>query len=177
MGFATSSQALGMLTGTLGAGVLVGIFDWQAVFFGRIPFLVLAVVLAFKFLPEIRLPHRLEGQGPSFDAAGAVTLLGALICLVIGLRIGRSEGWTSPVVLTLLALSPLFLAGFWQAEQQEGREHDPSTHRSASLRFACHSHPRATPSRSPTRRVRSLTPGRPIDEQRKYYATRLPRRS
>ena len=127
MGFATASQALGMLTGTLGAGVLVEIFDWQAVFFGRIPFLVLALVLAFKFLPGAGLrvgpgrpekPGVPEGNNPPFDAAGAVTLLGALLCLVIGLRLGRSDGWTSPIVLTLLSLAPLFLVGFWQAERR-----------------------------------------------------------
>ena len=131
MGFATASQALGMLTGTLGAGALVAIFGWQAVFFPRIPFLMIALVLAFKFLPKTRLRREPDGREPDgrepdgsvedkppFDAAGAVTLLGALICLVIGLRMGRSEGWTSPVVLTLLALAPLFLLTFWQAERR-----------------------------------------------------------
>ena len=123
MGFATGSQALGMLAGTLGAGALVAIFGWQAVFFGRIPFLMIALVLAFKFLPGAgprggRERDRSGEDNPPFDAAGAVTLMGALICLVIGLRLGRSEEWTSPVVLTLLALAPLFLAGFWQAERR-----------------------------------------------------------
>ena len=123
MGFATASQALGMLTGTLGAGVLVAIFGWQAVFFPRIPFLIVALVLAFKFLPGAGLrgessTEKSGAQKPPFDAAGAFTLFGAFICLVIGLRMGRSEGWTSPIVLTLLSLAPLFLAGFWRAERR-----------------------------------------------------------
>ena len=117
MGFATASQALGMLTGTLGAGSLLAIFGWQAVFFPRIPFLLLALVLAFIFFPKENSSGRQEEAEPPFDAAGAVTLLGALICLVIGLRLGRSEGWTMPVVLTLLAAAPVFLLGFWQAER------------------------------------------------------------
>jgi len=117
MGFATASQALGMVTGTLGAGALVSIFDWQAVFFGRIPFLLLALVLAHKFLPKVERQDRQEVKGRPFDAAGAVTLLGAFLCLVIGLRLGRSEGWTAPVVLTLLSLTPVFLAAFWHAER------------------------------------------------------------
>ena len=32
----------------------------------------------------------------NMDIIGAVTLIGALLGLVIGLRLGRSEGWTSP---------------------------------------------------------------------------------
>ena len=124
MGFTTGSQALGMLTGTLGAGLLVSIFDWQAVYFGRIPFLLLAVALAYRYLPAAGSRHGPEGsakpggQDQPFDAAGAATLLGALICLVVGLRLGRSEGWSSPVVLTLLSLAPLLLAGFWQSERR-----------------------------------------------------------
>lgn len=120
MGFATASQALGMVTGTLGAGALVAIFGWQAVFFPRIPFLIVALVLAFRYLPKTGPQGGVATSvkdRPPFDATGAVTLMGALICLVIGLRMGRSEGWTTPVVLTLLALAPVFLVGFWQAER------------------------------------------------------------
>ncbi len=121
MGFATASQALGMLTGTLGAGALVAVFGWQAVFFPRIPFLIVALVLAFVFLPadgSHRGQEKSKEDRPPFDAAGAITLLGAFICLVIGLRMGRSEGWTSPIVLALLTLAPLLLVGFWQAERR-----------------------------------------------------------
>ena len=49
MGFATASQALGMLAGTLGAGLLIQWFDWQVVFWGRIPFVLLALLLAVFF--------------------------------------------------------------------------------------------------------------------------------
>ena len=38
MGLTSASQATGMLAGTLGAGLLVRWFDWEAVFLGRIPF-------------------------------------------------------------------------------------------------------------------------------------------
>lgn len=114
MGLTAASQALGMLAGTLGAGLLVKWFDWEAVFLGRIPFAVLALVLGAWWLersqrPSSRLP---------FDTVGAATLFGTLLCLVIGLRLGRSAGWTSPVVLTLLLLAPLFLAGFWWVEKR-----------------------------------------------------------
>ena len=43
MGLTSASQATGMLAGTLGAGLLVRWFDWEAVFLGRIPFTVLAL--------------------------------------------------------------------------------------------------------------------------------------
>ena len=112
MGFATASQALGMLAGTLGAGLLVQWMGWQAVFLGRIPFIVLALLLAIRFMGRDSRPR---SRAP-FDVAGATLLMAALICLVVGLRLGRSQGWDHPAVLTLLPLAPLLLVIFWQAE-------------------------------------------------------------
>ena len=116
MGFTTASQAAGMLIATLGAGLLVQWFGWEAVFLARVPFVVLAMVLGFIWLE--RGPQRVGG--PSFDVTGAVTLIAGLLCLVVGLRLGRSIGWTSEVVLVLLPLAPVFLLAFWWAEGRSG---------------------------------------------------------
>ena len=114
MGFTAGSQALGMLAGTLGAGLLVGWLGWEWVFFGRVPFVVVALLLAYLFLKR-DAPER--AAGPSFDIAGAVTLIAGLMCLVIGLRLGRSIGWDSGPVLALLPLAPLLLVAFWRVER------------------------------------------------------------
>ena len=116
MGLTSASQATGMLAGTLGAGLLVRWFDWEAVFLGRIPFTVLALALGVWWMGR---GQRVSGERAgkrSFDLAGAVTLFGALTCLVIGLRLARSTGWVSPGPLALLLLAPLLLAGFWWTE-------------------------------------------------------------
>jgi MFS family permease len=114
MGFTAASQAFGMLAGTLGAGLLVQWFGWQSIFLGRIPFALIALVLGVMFL---RTAPRAEDK-PPFDLIGALTLLAALLCLVIGLRLGRSEGWTFPPVLILLPLAPAFLLWFWRTERR-----------------------------------------------------------
>ena len=112
MGFATASQALGMLAGTLGAGLLVRWTGWQAVFLSRVPFIVLALLLAIMFMRRESRPS----PRAAFDVAGAALLMAALICLVVGLQLGRSQGWDHPAVLTLLPLAVLFSGIFWQAE-------------------------------------------------------------
>ncbi len=114
MGFAVGSQALGMLAGTIGAGLLVGWIGWEWIFLGRTPFAVIAIILGFLVLERRRSG---PGSGPAFDVAGAALLVGGLLCLIIGLRLGRSLGWTSPVVLTLLPLAPIFLGAFWRVER------------------------------------------------------------
>jgi MFS family permease len=114
MGFATASQALGMLAGTLGGGLLVTWFGWEAIFLGRIPFALTALVLGLGFLGGVRPASSVQ----SFDFLGATSLLGALLSLVIGLRLGRSVGWTEPAVLVLLSLAPVLLVVLWRAERR-----------------------------------------------------------
>lgn len=118
MGFTAGSQALGMLAGTIGAGLLVRWLGWEWVFLGRVPFTVIAIVLGVWFLENRRSgPTADTALGPTFDVAGAAMLVGGLLCLIIGLRLGRSAGWTSPAVLVLLPLAPIFLGVFWRVEQ------------------------------------------------------------
>ena len=114
MGLTTGSQALGMLAGTLGAGLLVGWFGWQAVFLGRVPFALLALLLGVIWLKR----SQSSASRQSFDATGALTLFGVMLCLMIGLRLGRSIGWTSPVVMALLAFAPVFFAAFLWIEKR-----------------------------------------------------------
>ena len=114
MGFAVGSQALGMFAGTIGAGFLVGWLGWEWIFLGRTPFAVIAIILGIWFLTP---SPSATGSGPAFDVAGAVLLVAGLLCLIIGLRLGRSSGWTDPVVLVLLPLAPVFLATFWHVER------------------------------------------------------------
>lgn len=114
MGFTAGSQALGMVAGTLGAGLLVGWLGWEWVFLGRTPFALIAIVLGACFLERRRTG---SAPGPAFDVAGAATLVAGLLCLIIGLRLGRSIGWTSPAVLVLLPMAPLLLGAFWRVER------------------------------------------------------------
>ena len=113
MGFTAGSQALGMLTGTIGAGLLVGWFGWEWIFLGRIPFAVIAIIIGVWFLKGNRNAH---SDGPTFDVLGAGLLVGGLLCLIIGLRLGRSLGWASLAVFVLLPLAPILLGAFWRAE-------------------------------------------------------------
>ena len=115
MGFTAGSQALGMLLGTLGAGLLVDALGWQWIFVARIPFCVLALVLGTLFLNK---QSNNTDNTEAFDFKGAVTLIFGLMCLVIGLRLGRSIGWSSPMVVILISLSPMFLGSLWIIEKR-----------------------------------------------------------
>ena len=116
MGFTAASQALGMVGGTLGAGLLVGALGWEWVFWGRIPFMAAALILAWYCLD--RRPPAAQPGAPPFDLTGALTLAAGLMGIIIGLRLGRDAGWTSLPVLLMLTLTPLLLTAFWRQERR-----------------------------------------------------------
>ena len=122
MGFTTGSQALGMVGGTIGAGLLVASgwlgFDWEWAFLGRVPFMVAALVLAWLFLdrdPPFSGPER--RQGPAFDLHGTIAMAIGIISLIIGTRLGREIGWDAWPVLALLVVTPTALFLFWRIER------------------------------------------------------------
>ena len=118
MGFTTGSQALGMVGGTIGAGLLVGSgwlgFDWEWAFLGRVPFMVAALALAFLFLDR---DPPFSKQGPAFDLSGTVAMAIGIISLIIGTRLGREIGWDAWPVLALLVVTPTALFLFWRIER------------------------------------------------------------
>ena len=59
-----------------------------------------------------------SGSGRRFDIAGAALTLSLLWCLMIGLRLGQAIGWTSPVVIALLAATPALLAALVWVERR-----------------------------------------------------------
>ena len=116
MGFTSASLASGMVMSTLAAGPLVQLFDWPAVFWGRIPLTALALGIGL-----LAIPGSISGAAaarPRFDVAGAVLVLSLLWCLMIGLRLGQAIGWASPVVLTMLAAAPVVLVSLAWVERR-----------------------------------------------------------
>ena len=112
MGVATAGMALGMVTGTLGGGVLVDALGWQAIFLGRVPVGVVALALAWLTVPGG------DGRGGQrrMDLLGAGSLLGGLVAAVLALSLGRTSGWTSPLVLGLAAGGAVAFAVFLRTE-------------------------------------------------------------
>ena len=116
MGFTSASLASGMVMSTLAAGPLVQLFDWPAVFWGRIPLAALALGIGLLAIPS-SIPGAAAAR-PRFDVAGAVLVLALLWCLMIGLRLGQAVGWASPVVLTMLAVAPVVLVALVWVERR-----------------------------------------------------------
>ena len=118
MGFTSASLGLGMVASTLAAGQLVQLFDWPAVFWGRIPLAALALAMGLLALPRVLAGGARRSPGRRFDAAGAALALSLLWCLTIGLRLGQAVGWTAPAVIALLAATPMTAGGLILVERR-----------------------------------------------------------
>jgi len=92
---------------TLG-GYLTDHLSWRWVFYVNVP--VGAIALAFVFLTMPRV--RTSATWRRIDFAGAITLAGGLVPLLVAFSITRDHAWTSPEVVTLLAVAAAVLAAF-----------------------------------------------------------------
>jgi EmrB/QacA subfamily drug resistance transporter len=109
LGVWSAIAAAGAAFGLLLGGVLTDLVSWRMNFFVNVPVGIVAVLLAYRWVPESRadLGHR------RFDAAGAVTVTGGLLTLVFGIVKSEIWGWgdarTLGVLGTGVALLSLFV--------------------------------------------------------------------
>ena len=110
--------SLGLLSGPAAGGALLDWLGWRAVFYGRIPLSLLALVLALSLLKNEPPEHKHH----RFDTPGAVTLFIGVATILIGINRGQGLGWTSPPVVALAVVGIASLALFVRIE---GRAVDP----------------------------------------------------
>lgn len=99
--------------GVIAGGPLVQAFGWRTLFLGQVPVILLALVLAFRLLPET--PRNRTG---AFDVAGAVLVALAVTPVLFAVTEAPRIGWTNPVVLGCLAVGPLALVAFVWVERR-----------------------------------------------------------
>ncbi len=99
VGYFSATFAAGSVIGPLIGGILVDAFHWRAVFLVNLPLGLIAGLIAANALRGVG--GRREAR---LDIAGAVTLSGSIICLLLAAVWGGDEyGWASSMIIGLLA--------------------------------------------------------------------------
>jgi EmrB/QacA subfamily drug resistance transporter len=114
LGFWASCNGLAMAIGPSVGGFLVDSTGWRSIFLLSVPVGILAIVLGYFRVPESNHP-----EGRHLDPAAqilAVIALGALSFVTIE---GQHRGWTSPLILTLVAV--MIAAAICFARFERGR--------------------------------------------------------
>jgi EmrB/QacA subfamily drug resistance transporter len=108
LGLQAMMTYLGLTVGPSLGGWLTGWLGWRAVFFANVPVGLFALWLSWRVIPRDPAPRR----GERFDWAGASIFMSGLVALLVALNRAYALGWTSPIIVTLLAVFGLALAAF-----------------------------------------------------------------
>ncbi|NUR59628.1 MAG: MFS transporter [Catenulispora sp.] len=112
-----SMSGLALALGPILGGTLVDAFGWRLVFWVNVPVVAAAVVAVALYVPESRAP-----RARRFDPIGQALVLATLGSLVYAIIQARESGWTSPLILGLLATAA---AGLAAVIGYESRREDP----------------------------------------------------
>lgn len=106
----------GQLLGGLLIAADIGGLGWRSAFLINVPVGLVAIVAALALVPESG-----GSAKPRLDIPGVILLSAALGCLVVGLSVGREQGW-APWVLGMIVAAPLLLALFFSYERRIARD-------------------------------------------------------
>jgi EmrB/QacA subfamily drug resistance transporter len=101
-----SVSGLSLALGPIIAGALVDGFGWRSIFWVNVPIVAAAIVCTALFVPESR-----AARARRFDPVGQALVFLVLGSVIYAIIASSRLGWTSPVVLGLLAVAALGTAG------------------------------------------------------------------
>jgi EmrB/QacA subfamily drug resistance transporter len=106
-------SALALTIGPVVGGLLTENVSWRAIFFINLPVAAFAVAASLFAVRESRDPH----VSRKVDYLGVATLTAGLTAIVLALIEGNAWGWTSALVIGLIAGGAALLAAFVAVEQ------------------------------------------------------------
>jgi EmrB/QacA subfamily drug resistance transporter len=101
MGLLGATSAVGTALGPTLGGVLIAGFGWPAIFFINVPLGILALLLAYRFLPVDR--REAKANRPRFDHAGTLLLALTLAAYALAMTMGRGSFGLLNMALLLTA--------------------------------------------------------------------------
>lgn len=104
---------ISMAAGPVIGGALVEYASWRAVFWINVPIGVAALVLTALFVPESRAP-----KARRMDPVGQLLVMALLGSLTYAIIEAPAAGWTSPLILTCVAVTVVALAGLLTYERR-----------------------------------------------------------
>ncbi|MGE8153184.1 MFS transporter [Pseudomonas vancouverensis] len=107
MGLLGTMSAIGTSLGPTLGGWLIAHTGWQGLFLVNVPLGVLALLLAYRFLPGDRGERRAEGA--SFDVRGTLLLVSTLLAYALAMTLGRGHFGALSAALLLAAVFGLGL--------------------------------------------------------------------
>ncbi len=111
LGFNSTVVALGAISGPSFGGLLIDLFGWRSAFLLPVCLGTAAAALSAAVLDERRIASAARSGG-RLDWPGMATSAAGLVCLLLVLSRGHSDGWTAPSTLAMAAAAAASLSAF-----------------------------------------------------------------
>ncbi|MCS5654046.1 MAG: MFS transporter [Candidatus Marinimicrobia bacterium] len=122
LGILQAANAVGFVMGPVFAGWLLDAYDWTAIFWSRIPFAILAILLAFLAL-GFKHPFRFSERQQTYDYLGAAYLTSSLYGILYGCnKLPVEDNHLDPLVWIIFTLGFVL---FFLFIKQERKHPDP----------------------------------------------------
>jgi EmrB/QacA subfamily drug resistance transporter len=108
LGVQGAAQALGLALGPSVGGLLLAAGGWRLLFLVNIPIGLVGMVAALLFIPRSR--HLQTRVG--FDWVGFALFFPAVVALVFAISQGNNQGWTSPLIASIMTIAVVLGAAF-----------------------------------------------------------------
>ncbi|MFA4877094.1 MAG: MFS transporter [Methanoregula sp.] len=113
LGMLSTFAAIGIAVGPVMGGYLTEYLSWHWIFLVNIPVGIGAILLGRMVMPE---DHPVTSPRSAFDLAGAGLLFLALSSFIFTISMGRTFGYSSPIILATAVLFILGTGGFLYRE-------------------------------------------------------------
>jgi EmrB/QacA subfamily drug resistance transporter len=114
LGLWSAVAAAGGATGVIAGGLLTDLLSWRWILFVNVPIGIAVILIARWAVPE----SRLEGDRPTLDWAGALTVTGSLVAVVYGVISTDQHAWGSSLVVGSLVTGAALMALFLLIESR-----------------------------------------------------------
>jgi EmrB/QacA subfamily drug resistance transporter len=114
LGLWSAMAAAGGATGALAGGILTDLLSWRWILFINVPIGIAVIVVARLAVAE----SKLEGERPTLDWAGALTVTAGLVSLVYAIVSTDQHSWGSSSVVSWLIVGGALVAAFLAIESR-----------------------------------------------------------
>jgi len=114
LGIYGGAISLGTLAGPSLGGFIVAYFNWQSIFWFKVPIAIVALILGLKFFP-LDAPEQKE----KLDVPGMLLWASALIPLLYSLQQGYAAGYTSVIFLSGITISVVSFTMFFMVQRSK----------------------------------------------------------
>jgi DHA2 family multidrug resistance protein len=97
MGISSLGFSFGPMIGPVLGGYLLEYASWRSVFYINVPVGLLGLFLSYMILPKAE-----QQEKRSLDLVGMLTMATFLVSFLLAMSQGRTEGWDSPYIISLM---------------------------------------------------------------------------